>query len=446
MTTAAACDSAPKTRRRTKAVILAAGAGTRLRPLTDRMAKCMVPVAGRPLLDYWLEALARIGVRDILVNTHAHAEQVREHLARLSGRASGLHAMESYEPELLGSAGTLAANAGFAEGASEVFIVYADNFSCVDLRAMLATHREATAPFTMLLFHAENPSACGIAELDGDGRIVSFVEKPERPASDLANAGVYVLSPEAYAEVAGMRAFDFGFEVIPRFVGRMQGYLHPGYHRDVGTPQSYEQTLADAPGLLSPLGQLADGQRRAVFLDRDGTLIEHVHYLKHPSQVRLVPGCGEALRRLRDAGFVLVVVTNQAAMAKGLLDETGLAAVHERMFELLADEQVSVDAVYHCPLAGTSGNRGAIDHPDRKPGPGMLVRGAKELGLSLERSYMIGDMASDVLAGRNAGCRQSLLLTGGAPLSEDEHALVASFPQVPDIIAACDWVLADAAR
>ena len=141
-----------------------------------------------------------------------------------------------------------------------------------------------------------------------------------------------------------------------------------------------------------------------------------------------------------------MVVTNQAAMAKGLLDETGLAAVHERMFELLADEQVSVDAVYHCPLAGTSGNRGAIDHPDRKPGPGMLVRGAKELGLSLERSYMIGDMASDVLAGRNAGCRQSLLLTGGAPLSEDEHALVASFPQVPDIIAACDWVLADAAR
>ena len=119
-----------------------------------------------------------------------------------------------------------------------------------------------------------------------------------------------------------MKAFDLGFEVLPRFVGRMRGWPWEGYHLDVGTHQALEKAqCADAPdGLMVP----DHGDRPAVFLDRDGTLIEHVHYLSDPVDVRLLPGAAEALRRLRDAGFACVVVTNQSAIGRGMITKDQL--------------------------------------------------------------------------------------------------------------------------
>src|SRR4051794_23877515 len=173
-----------------RAIILAGGLGTRLRPLTDSIPKCLVPIAGRPLLDYWVDRLVDAGVRRAIVNNHAHADRVRAYVDEVT--ASGrLELSESYEPVLLGSAGTIAANAGLADGADAVLIIYADNFSDVDLERMLDFHRSHDDPFTMLLFRSPNPSACGIAELDDMGKVISFVEKPKEPKSDLANGGVY---------------------------------------------------------------------------------------------------------------------------------------------------------------------------------------------------------------------------------------------------------------
>ena len=143
-----------------QAILLAAGLGTRLRPLTDTIPKCLVPIAGRPLLDFWIDQLANAGVREARVNTHAHAEQVRAYIdwVKAGGR---LRLVESHEAELLGSAGTIAANADLADGAEVVIIVYADNFSDVDLRRMLAFHRAHDDPFTMLLFRAPIPVPAG---------------------------------------------------------------------------------------------------------------------------------------------------------------------------------------------------------------------------------------------------------------------------------------------
>lgn len=226
------------------AIILAGGLGTRLRPLTDAIPKCLVPIAGRPLLDYWVDILIGAGVRQARVNNHAHANQVRAYIE--SVKASGrLQLDESYEPELLGSAGTIAANSDLAEGVDIVIIVYADNFSDVDLGRMIAFHRSHDDPFTMLLFRAPVPSACGIAVLDSDSRIVSFVEKPIDPQGDLANGGIYIVDIDAYREIASMKAFDLGHEVLPRFVGRMRGWEWVGYHLDVGTHEALEKARGD---------------------------------------------------------------------------------------------------------------------------------------------------------------------------------------------------------
>ena len=421
---------------RVNALVLAAGLGTRLRPLTDAVPKCLVPIAGRPILDDWVDRLSAAGVAEARVNTHALHEQVRAYIDRVR-RSGRLALSESYEPTLLGSAGTVAANADLAEGADHVLIVYADNVSDADLGRMLDFHRGHGDPFTMLLFHAPNPRACGIAELDGEARVVGFVEKPPEPKSDLANGGVYAVTAAAYREIAAAGAFDLGYEVLPRFVGRMRGWLWDGYHLDVGTSEALAKARRDAPGRLWKDRPANPGGRPAVFLDRDGTLIEHVHYLSDPAHVRLIPGAADAVRRLRGAGFVCVLTTNQSAIGRGMFTVDRLQEIHAEMDRQLAAEGAALDAIEFCPEAPAGDDRSVVEHPDRKPGPGMLFRAARRLGLDLDASWMVGDVISDVLAGLTAGCRGNILLTDGpGPGPADEYAAA------PDLAAAADLILA----
>ncbi|WP_425093894.1 D-glycero-alpha-D-manno-heptose-1,7-bisphosphate 7-phosphatase [Tropicimonas sp. S265A] len=179
----------------------------------------------------------------------------------------------------------------------------------------------------------------------------------------------------------------------------------------------------------------------AVFLDRDGTLIELVHHLTEPDDVRLIPGAAEAVKALRRAGFYIVIVTNQSVIGRGKLTEAGLAEVHAEMHRQLATEGTNVDAIYFCPLAPTIKDPTVIEDPMRKPGPGMLLQAAREHDLDLARSWMVGDTISDMLAGQNAGCRSLLVATGyGDRVPPDAPGITA---RVPDLAAAADLILTE---
>ncbi len=151
----------------------------------------------------------------------------------------------------------------------------------------------------------------------------------------------------------------------------------------------------------------------AIFLDRDGTLIEHVHYLADPDDVALIPGAARVIREWRQAGFACVVVTNQSAVERGIITVDRLGGIHDTLADQLAAEGTELDGIYYCPLAPKVKDQRLIEHPDRKPGPGMLQKAARELSLDLSQSWMIGDSLSDVLAGRNAGCRATILVRSG---------------------------------
>ena len=156
----------------------------------------------------------------------------------------------------------------------------------------------------------------------------------------------------------------------------------------------------------------------AVFLDRDGTIIESRGYLADPDQVRLLPGAAEAVKRFAAAGHLVVVISNQSGIARGLLDEADLARVHERLERLLAKEGARLDGAYYCPyLAGAEAKIEAYrrDSELRKPRPGMLLQAAQELGIDLASSWMIGNSLSDVQAGYAAGCQTVLIDDGTCP-------------------------------
>jgi len=162
---------------------------------------------------------------------------------------------------------------------------------------------------------------------------------------------------------------------------------------------------------------------RAVFLDRDNTLIADPGYIRQPDQVKLLPGAAEAVRRFRDAGYRVVVVTNQSGVARGYLTEDQLAAVHDRLRTLLRADGAELDAIYYCPyLDGPDATVATYRRksPLRKPEPGMLLQAAADHQLDLARSWMIGDSERDVEAGRRAGCR-SVLLVGSNGRDADSH-------------------------
>lgn len=180
--------------------------------------------------------------------------------------------------------------------------------------------------------------------------------------------------------------------------------------------------------------------RPAVFLDRDGTLIEHVHYLTDPDDVRLVEGGADAVRRLQERGYACVVVTNQSAVGRGMLDLEGLERVHAVMQAQLAEHGVELDGLYFCTVKPEVTDPMVVEHPDRKPGPGMLERAARELELDLASSWMVGDSISDLLAGVNGGCVGSILvLTGTGERVDRTHAAVQHV--VADLAAAADLIL-----
>ena len=207
-----------------RAILLAAGLGTRLRPLTNTIPKCLVPIKGKPLLGIWLERLTQSGIGPFLVNTHYLAEQVNAFLEASLYRESVTLVNEL---ELCGTAGTLIANLGFFQG-EDGLLIHADNFCLADFTAFQHAHlkRPLDCVMTMMTFRTENPSTCGIVELDEHGVVISFHEKVANPPGNLANGAVYILSAELLERMGDdlKTVKDFSSEVLHRFVGQIYTY------------------------------------------------------------------------------------------------------------------------------------------------------------------------------------------------------------------------------
>ncbi len=251
-----------------KAFLLAAGLGTRLRPFTNEIPKCLLPIDGRPLIQIWIEHLGEHGIDEVLINTHWLHEKVEEFFesrkyavghSKIGKAFHGLNSMQViessynvrpkirlfYEPELLGSAGTLLANRDWVADGKPFFILYGDNLTDVNLTKIYTFHCQHGLPFTLGVFKTNRPRQCGIAEVGENGLVKGFVEKPENPKSDLAAAGVYMADHRIFDLLPQLASspypLDLGFHVIPKLVGKMRAYCIEEFLMDIGTPESYEE-------------------------------------------------------------------------------------------------------------------------------------------------------------------------------------------------------------
>ena len=236
-----------------KAYLLAAGEGRRLRPLTDTIPKCLVPIGGTPLLGIWIRLLEAHGVTAVLVNLHHFHERVREFLAAFP---TTMTVEQVYEPRLVGSAGTVLTNRGFVDGEKRFLVVYADVLSAIDVGKMVRFHDTRSELLTVGVAPTDRPREKGTVVVDDKGRILAFEEKAEQPRSNLANVGVYVSSPAVFdympPAVPAGAVLDFGYDVLPRMVPDVAAYLVNEFLMDIGTPDAYARAQELWPGLPEP--------------------------------------------------------------------------------------------------------------------------------------------------------------------------------------------------
>ena len=234
-----------------RALLLAAGLGTRLRPLTLTTPKCLVPIQGKPLLDYWLESLFSADIERVLINTHWLANVVRDHVARspFRDRIDLVH-----EDQLLGTGGTILANRKWF-GDGPFLVAHADNLTNFNVAELVTAHerRPRACVLTILAFRTDSPTSCGILEIGIQGIVTGFHEKVENPPGDLANAAVYICEPEIAAFIAslGKPNVDFSTEVIPAFLQRIYAVATDGYHRDIGTSEALSRAQAECKTMPS---------------------------------------------------------------------------------------------------------------------------------------------------------------------------------------------------
>jgi mannose-1-phosphate guanylyltransferase len=221
-----------------KVILLAAGFGTRLRPITNKIPKCLVPIKGKPLLQIWLENLTKAGLNSFLINTH-YLHLVVEKFV-LNSEFNSFCSLV-YEQDLLGTAGTIIKNLDFSDN-EDLLVIHADNYCLQDMKTFIEAHnsRPNGCLMTMMTFRTDNPSTCGIVEIDEHGIVKNFFEKVYNPPSNLANGAVYILSKELLTEIKDRFDFnDFSTQVIPNYLDKIYSFETNEIFLDIGTLDSY---------------------------------------------------------------------------------------------------------------------------------------------------------------------------------------------------------------
>ena len=400
-------------------VILAGGMGTRLRARLGDLPKPMIPIAGKPLLEIQIELARAHGFNDIIIFACHRADVIEKHFG--DGARWGVRVRVEVEKQPLGTAGAVLA--GFDLLEPDFAVLYGDTMVNVDLTRIFAAHLGRKSAATLLLHPNDHPLDSDLVEVDDSGWVTAFHNRPH-PADhwfqNLVNAGLYVVNKAALRPwTSPLKPMDFGKDLFPAMLEqspKLLGYNSPEYIKDIGTPERYDKICAEFDAGVVQRSSLGTPQR-AVFLDRDGTVVKEVDGLTSPEQLELLPGAAEAIRELNHHGWRAVLVTNQPVVAKGFCTEAEIATIHHKLETLLGRERAFLDRIYWCPHhpeRGFAGERAElkIECDCRKPKTGMLKQAARELNLDLRACWIVGDTTTDIETGRNAGVKSVMVATG----------------------------------
>lgn len=406
-----------------KVVIIAGGQGTRIASVNSEIPKAMIPIAGKPVLEYEVELAKRYGFTEFLFIIGYLGDQIETYFG--DGSPWGVHIDYFKEEKPLGTAGAL----GLLKEqlTDDFFVFYGDTVTDFDMQAMLAFHKSKQADATLFVHPNDHPYDSDIVEMDSEGRVKGFCHKPHPEgfvSHNVVNAALFIFSPKVLEQIELGVKSHIEKHVLPACIDagmRLYGYVSYEYIKDMGTPDRYYSVCDDViSGKVARLNR--QYPRKAVFLDRDGVINREVNLLNKPEEMELLPGAADAIRYINSKGYLAVVVTNQPVIARNLCSLEELDYIHATLETLLGKEQAYLNGLYYCPHHPDKGY--PEERPEykivcdcRKPKPGMLLKAASDWNIDLSESYMIGDSDRDIQAGHAAGVKESILIPTNEPFA-----------------------------
>lgn len=375
------------------ALILAGGKGTRLRSVIQDRPKVMADINGKPYLTLLFDQLLRAGVQRVILCTGYMGDYIQNYFGN---HYHDLNIVYSKEPVPLGTGGAIRHALPYIQ-TDRVLILNGDSYCNVLLQQVVDSQHTLAQ---MVLTHLSDSARYGQVLFDDDGYIAQFLEKTMQAIPGWINAGIYVLHKALIESIPAGQFISLERQIFPQWIQahKLKGYFSTAEFLDIGLPESY----AELPDFIKHLSH----KRRFVALDRDGTIIKHVHYISNPDAVEFFPDTIKSLQKLRHMNLGLIVVTNQSAIGRGIIDTQRYYEISSRMTAQLAKHELAFDAIYFCPA-----------HPDdndpcRKPGIGMMTKAQSDFGFDIEKSFVIGDNLSDIQLGHNIGATTILVKTG----------------------------------
>lgn len=406
-----------------KVIVMAGGRGTRIATVNAEVPKPMIQIEEMPILEHQIQVLKRQGYTDIILTVGYMGDKIREYfgdgsgISSATGRPFGVSIRYIQEKEPLGTAGALFY---LKDSVKEDFLLLnGDIIFDIDVRRFYNYHKEKGGMATIFTHPNSHPYDSGIICADSEMRVTNWLHREDARLwyRNRVNAGLHMLS----AKILQLPVFqtlhkvDLDRDVLKPLAKDRELVIYdsPEYVKDMGTPERYYEVTGDIRNGRVEAKNLSRKQR-AVFLDRDGTLNKYVGFLRNIEELELLEGVAEAVKKINRSGYLAIVVTNQPVIARGEITTNELEMIHQKLETLLGEEGAYLDAFYYCPHHPEKGFEGEIADLKkkcecRKPKPGMLLQAAKDYNIDLIKSWMIGDSNSDVLAGKNAGCRTILL-------------------------------------
>lgn len=393
-----------------KAVLMAGGRGTRISSIASDIPKPMIKIAGKPILEREIECLRNQGFNEIILTVGYLSDIIIDYFG--NGSKFGVSIEYFVETEPLGNAGALFK---IKEKLTEDFLLLnADVMFEIDFKRFVEYHKTCGGLVTLFTHPNSHPYDSGLIITNSNNAVTQWLSKEDvRPKyyANRVNAGLHVLSPKVLETVIETPKVDLDRQLLKPLSGtnRMFAYDSPEYVKDMGTPDRYECVCKDFESGLVNRKNLKNKQK-AMFLDRDGTINEYVGFLRDIDDFRLIDGVSEAIKKINDSEYLAIVITNQPVIARGEITVDQLQTIHNKMETLLGSDGAYINAIYYCPHHPHKGFEGEvqelkIDCNCRKPKPGLIVQAAKDFNIDLSKSWMIGDSDSDILCGKNAGCK-----------------------------------------
>lgn len=405
-----------------KVVIMAGGKGTRISSVTSEIPKPMIEIGNKPVLEHEIECLREQGFTDIILTVSHLGNMIIEYFgdgcgkSPSTGQLFGVNIEYYFEKEPLGNGGALFR---IREKLTEDFLLLnADSLFDVDFNRFVDFHKTHGGLVTLFTHPNNHPYDSGLIIADDNGLVQQWLTKEDdRPEfyRNRVNAGLHVISPQILDADINTPKIDLDRQLLKPLsgTGKMFCYDSPEYVKEMGTPERYYSVCNDFM-IGNVKGKNLKNKQKAIFLDRDGTINKYVGFLRNAHEFELIEGVAEAIKKINDSGYLVIIVTNQPVIARGEVRLLELKKIHDKMETFLGKEGAYVNAIYYCPHHPHRGYEGEITEYKiececRKPKPGMLLNAAKDFNIDLSQSWMVGDGENDIKAGLQAGCKSALI-------------------------------------